>query len=231
MPRIIDISLSLDSTTVIWPGLDGVHVEAVERMDRGDAVNVTNLRFCAHTGTHVDAPFHHFADGAGVERIPMTGLVGPALVADLTSVSAGISAGDLERALPEIETRIVLLKTRNSTELQTATRWNDSYVYLEPDGAEWLRDHGIAGVGIDALGIERFGRADGATHKILLAASIAILEGIDLRLVDAGLYWLACLPLKLPGIDGAPARAILIDDSAGAFQSAWTGAGADAERS
>ncbi|MCU0247969.1 MAG: cyclase family protein, partial [Bryobacter sp.] len=135
MPKIIDISLPLDATTVIWPGLEGVHLEAAERMHRGDAVNVTNLCFCAHTGTHVDAPFHHFADGAGVEQIPMAGLVGPAVVADLTSVSAGISAGDLERALPELTARIVLFKTRNSTELETATRWNESYVYLEPDGA------------------------------------------------------------------------------------------------
>jgi arylformamidase len=125
----------------------------------------------------------------------------------------------------------VLLKTRNSTELETAARWNDSYVYLEPDGAEWLRDRRVAGVGIDALGIERFGRADGASHKILLAASIAIIEGIDLRLVNPGLYWLACLPLKLPGIDGAPARAILIDDPTGAFLSAWTASEADAGRS
>jgi len=79
MPRIIDISLPLDSTTVIWPGLEGFHAEASERIACGGAVNVTNLRFCAHTGTHVDAPFHHFADGGGVERIPMSGLVGPAV--------------------------------------------------------------------------------------------------------------------------------------------------------
>lgn len=231
MPGIIDISLPLDSTTVIWPGLEGVHIDPAERMARSDAVNVTNLRFCAHTGTHVDAPFHHFADGAGVDRIPMAGLVGPAVVADLISVSAGISARDLERALPVLQAQIVLLKTRNSTELHTALQWQDNYVYLEPDGAEWLKGRGVCGVGIDALGIERYGRADGATHKILLGASIAILEGLDLRAVEPGLYWLACLPLKLPRIDGAPARAVLIDDSTGAFMSAWTASGADAERS
>jgi arylformamidase len=230
MLRILDISLSLDAATVIWPGLAGVSLEPAERMDRGDAVNVTNLSFCAHTGTHVDAPFHHFASGAGVEAIPMAGLVGPAFVAGLTAVPSGITALDLEQAAGDCGASILLLKTANSTRKDIATRWDDSYICLEPDGAEWLRNRGFRGVGIDSLGIERYGRADGAAHKILLQAGIAIIEGLDLRLVDPGLYWLACLPLKIPGIDGAPARAILVQDPSGAFLSVWNAAGMPPER-
>lgn len=221
MPEILDITLPLDGATVIWPGLAGVELEAAQRMARGDAVNVTNLRFCAHTGTHVDAVFHHFADGAGVECIPMNGLVGPAFVADLTGVAAGITADDLGAALAGCAASIVLLKTRNSTVKRTAERWDDHYIYLEPDGAGWLCDRGVTGVGIDGLGIERYGRADGATHKTLLGAGIALMEGLDLRAVDPGPYWLACLPLRIPGIDGAPARAILVRDAGGRFLEAW----------
>lgn len=222
MPQILDISLSIDRKTVTWPGLKGVSIEPAERMSNGDPVNVTDIAFCAHTGTHVDAPFHHFVDGRGVEGIPLDGLVGPALVADLTSVPLGIDGDDLTAAVPQDSPAIVLLKTRNSTEKNVAERWDDCFIYLEPDGAEWLRDRGCRGVGIDCLGIERYGRADGATHRILLGAGIALIEGLDLRAVSPGLYWFACLPVKISGIDGAPARAILVPDPTGALMATWS---------
>jgi arylformamidase len=221
--EIIDISLTVWNGMIAWPGLLPPRLTPRERMSDGDAVNVTDIAMCAHTGTHMDAPFHHLPAGAGVAESPLAGLVGKALVADLTAVEGGIGAVDLERLRAHLPLDMLLLKTRNSGRARDA--FAEDYVYLEPDGAEWIRGGRIAGVGIDALGIERFGRADGAAHKILLGAGIAVLEGLDLSAAEPGLYWCACLPLKLAGADGAPARAVLIRDTEGGFLRAWEAAG------
>lgn len=222
MLEIIDISVPIKEDTVTWPGLLGVNLEGSERMERGDRVNVTNCHFCAHTGTHVDAPYHHYRDGARIDEIDLSGLIGKALVLDLTHVETGITVADLKPLQGAEPFDILLLKTRNSTVKKIWEAFDESYIYLEPEAAERIRELGIKGVAIDCLGIEKYGRADGRTHKTLLRnGGPTIIEGVDLRQVDPGYYWFACLPLKLVGADGAPARAILIRDPEGSFLKSW----------
>lgn len=222
MLEIIDISVPIHEGMVTWPGLLKTALHAAERMDRGDAVNVTDCHFCAHVGTHVDAPFHHYRDGARIDEIDLSGLIGKALVLDLTHVETGITAADLKPLRGAEPFDILLLKTRNSTVKKTWEAFDESYIYLEPEAAERIRELGIKGVAIDCLGIEKYGRADGRTHKTLLRnGGPTIIEGVDLRQVDPGYYWFACLPLKLVGADGAPARAILIRDPEGSFLKSW----------
>ena len=164
-----------------------------------------------HTGTHVDAPFHHFADGSGADALPLDSMVGPAVVADLTQVDQ-IGANELDALKLPRGTARLLCRTRNSQ------LWADrqagftrEFVAVAPDGAQWLVDRNIRLVGVDYLSVERFGADPPDTHRRLLGAGVVILEGLDLRAVKAGPYWLACLPWKLRGADGAPARAILIE--------------------
>jgi len=219
--EVIDITVPVHDGMTGWPGLLPTRLEPGERMERGDSVNVTNCHFCAHVGTHIDAPFHHFREGASIDRVSLRGLIGKACVLDLAGVETGVCASDLARFEDKLPVDVLLLKTRNSTTKKTWHKFDPQFIYLEPDGAEWIRDRGIKGVAIDCLGIERYGRADGATHKTLLGAGIALIEGVDLRAVEPGMYWFACLPVKLAGCDAAPARAILIRDQGGAFLRAW----------
>jgi arylformamidase len=222
--EIIDISAPVKEGMVTWPGLLGVRLEGSARMERGDRVNVTDCHFCAHTGTHVDAPYHHYRDGIHIDEMDFTGLLGKALVLDLTHVEKGITASDLEPLRRVEPFDILVLKTRNSTVKSTWQAFDDSYIYLEPEAADQIRELGICGVAIDCLGIEKYGRTEGPTHKKLLRnGAVTIIEGVDLRRVEPGYYWFACLPLKLVGADGAPARAILIRDPEGSFLRAWQG--------
>jgi arylformamidase len=162
-----------------------------------------------HTGTHVDAPAHFVAGGTTVEKMPMDVLMGPAYVADLGDTDI-IDAGDLERAGVPLGVERLLMRTRNSRMWHDQVRsdFREDFVGLAAGGAQWIVERHIRLVGIDYLSIQPFG-APADTHIILLGEAIVILEGLDLSGVRCGAYELCCLPLKLVGAEGAPARAVL----------------------
>jgi arylformamidase len=193
---IIDISRPIGPDTPVWPGDPPVVVEPVARLEAGDPAGVSRLALGTHTGTHVDPPAHFIPGGATVDALALDVLVGPAVVADV------IAAGPVDRAaleslaLPDGTTRL-LLKTGADCGALTA------------DGAQWLVDRGVSLVGADTLSIEPE-TLDYPVHRTLLGAGVVIVEGLDLRTVTPGPYQLVCLPLRIAGGDGAPARAVLI---------------------
>ena len=161
-----------------------------------------------HTGTHLDAPVH-FIDGAPAsEAIPLDAGIGPAWVVDATGLSgAGITAGDLVALdIPDGETRL-LFKTRNSA-LWAEPGFQASFIGLDEDAAAALAARGSRLVGVDYLSVAPLGHGP-AGHLPLLSAGVAILEGIDLREVEPGPVELMCLPIRLIGSDGVPARALV----------------------
>lgn len=209
--QIIDVSLPLGPELLTWPGDPPLSIEPASRMAQGDAANVSSLHFGTHTGTHIDPPFH-FIDGAPtVEDLPLDAFVGEAYVADLTHLDETIGANELEALKLSEGTERVLFKTRNS-ELwaKLPVEFPEKYVHLSPDGAKWIVNRGIRLVGTDFLSIERRGAPGHPTHVTLLEAGVVIAEGLDLRSVQAGVYQLVCLPLRIVAGDGAPARAVLI---------------------
>ncbi len=205
--RIYDVSRTLESGMATWPGEAGPVLTPIKLMSLGHTADVSHLSLGVHTGTHVDAPKHFIPGGAGVETLPLAVLIGPARVVNIRHTGA-IQTEELEQAnLAGIER--VLFRTRNSDD------WSDEdfkqdFVHLEPDAALWLQSHGIKLVGVDYLSVEAFFAEEPRTHRTLLAGGVVILEGLDLRAVPPGDYTLCCLPLKLAGADGAPARAVLI---------------------
>jgi arylformamidase len=204
---IIDISRPIGPDTPVWPGDPPVVVEPVARVGAGDPADVSRLVLGTHTGTHVDPPAHFLPGGVTVDALPLDVLVGPAVVADLTA-GGPIDAAALESlALPSGTSRL-LLKTREGS-AAGATAGD-----VTPDGARWLVERGVRLVGADTLSIEPAGAGvpEDAypVHRILLGAGVVIVEGLDLSGAPAGSYELVCLPLRIAGGDGAPARAVLI---------------------
>lgn len=209
--KIIDISVPVDASLPVWPGDPSLQVERFLDIDRGDAVNASRISCSVHTGSHVDAPLHHLAQGGGVDDLPLASMIGPAIVADLL-LADEIGPRELEAlALPPRVERL-LCRTRNSNLWGDADRsFRRNFVAVTAAGAEWLVNRGIRLIGVDYLSVERFGADPSDTHRRLLEANVVILEGLDLREARPGEYWLACLPWKLRGADGAPARAVLIE--------------------
>jgi len=208
---LYDISLPVYPGMVVWPGDPPVILERFQKIEDGARCNVSRLEAGTHIGTHVDAPFHFLANGPAVEQLSLEALIGPAEVVVFPDHVDMVSAELLEEAGIPPGTRRLLCKTRNSARWARGEReFDESFVALTVDAAEWVVERGISLIGVDYLSVARHLEPGGTTHKVLLGAGVVIVEGLDLSAVPSGSYTLVCLPLKLVGSDGAPARAILI---------------------
>lgn len=210
MPRIYDISLPIATGGIVYPGNPPIEIELQQALARGDGANVSSLSFGSHTATHVDAAKHFFDDGQTVDHLPLDRLIGPCVVLEFDEQVMSIGKADLQRH-DLTGVKRVLCKTRNSTVLQRRNEFVKDYTYLSPEGAEFLVSLGVELVGVDYLSVEQFKSGHHRTHRALLEAEIVIIEGLALADVLPGRYQLVCLPLKLAGLDGAPARAVLIE--------------------
>lgn len=209
--RTYDISLTISNDFPVWPGDPKVELSRVSKMEEGATCNVTHLSLSAHVGTHVDAPFHFLGgDATTVENLPLNLLTGRAYVLHLPDEVSQITAAILNQTDIPPRTRRLLFRTRNSKNWLNGERtFKKDFVALSKDAAEYIVDHGVRLVGIDYLSIAPFD--DGApTHEVLLQAGVVVVEGLNLSEVSQGRYTLYCLPLKIAGSDGAPARAILV---------------------
>lgn len=206
MGKIIDVTVPLSKDVPTFPGDPRFSMELVHRIAAGDPYNVSHLSLGAHSGTHVDAPFHFLADGNTVDQLPLEILIGKARVVVVDSPEI-IEGKDVEGLDLRDELR-VLFKTRTSGQLRNP-EFQEDFVALSPEAARFLVEAGIKLVGIDYLSVEKFGRHDYAAHHTLLGAGVVIVEGLDLTEVEAGDYDMTCLPLRLAGGDGAPARVVL----------------------
>ena len=202
-----DISLPIHTGRIVWPGDPEVKVEKILQIDKGDICNTRHISTPVHVGTHVDAPLHFIEGGDGIETLPLSSLAGRARVIEIKN--------ETEVPLDEIEDRemqegdIVLFKTVNSATYLKEGNFNENYVYLSTAAAEYLVAKKISTVGIDYYSIAGVNSNLVECHQILLGARITIIEGLDLSAIGEGLYDFVCLPLKIVGSDGAPARAII----------------------
>jgi arylformamidase len=208
--RIYDISLPISEALPVWPGDPPIRITQVSHLERGDEATLTHVDMGAHTGTHVDAPAHFVAHGLTVDALDLGTLVGPAQVVHALEADA-LSANVLRELDIQPGSVRILFRTRNSERwAQGEVGFHQEFVAITEDGAAWLAAHGVRLVGIDYLSVASFVEP-AATHRRLLRAGVIALEGLNLSDVGAGEYLLICLPLRIVGAEGAPARAILID--------------------
>jgi arylformamidase len=202
--EILDISIPIRTRMPIYPANPGVALRRIDAIADGAVANVSAVDLGAHTGTHVDAP-NHFLDGAGgVDTVALAPLIGPAVVVDATAVDKTLDAAAVAAAGVPAGAERVLFKTRNS-QLWEQDEFSEDFVSFDASGARALLDAGVSLVGIDYLSV-----GDPGAHRALLGADVAVVEGLDLRAAEPGPYQLVCLPLKLVGSDGGPARAVLL---------------------
>jgi arylformamidase len=208
MPSIYDISLPIVNDGLVYPGNPAISITPQQEVSKGASANVSMLSFGSHTATHVDAPKHFFDEGAGVDALPLDVLMGPAV---LICVEDNVmSVGEKELRLHELKNHTrVLIKTRNSS-FNRERDFKQDYTYLAPDGAAYLVSLGVKLVGVDYLSVEQFHSGHHMTHRTLLEKGVIIVEGLDLSGPAMGPYELRVLPLRLAGLDGAPARAVLV---------------------
>jgi arylformamidase len=207
--KLYDVTVPVFEGMPVWPKDPGVSLPLARSIARGDYANVTRIEMGAHTGTHMDAPFHFEPNGCGIDQLPLDVLVGPCRVFDLTIIPGHIDRAALAQCDLRGVTR-ALFKTRNSQRWARGERAFDSnFIAVATDGAAELVARGVKLVGVDYLSVEPFGSKEHPVHHALLRANVVVIEGLNLYDVPAGDYELIALPLKLSGADGAPARVIL----------------------
>ncbi len=204
--KIFDISMQIDRDMPVYQNRSEkkpvIHVVSDYAQSHSYESRIT---LDMHTGTHVDAPLHMLEQGETIDQIDLNRLITPCSVVDLSGVSGKISPSDLvSQAIAPGD--FILLKTKNSNQ----PGFVSDFVYLDQNGARYLCDRQINGVGIDSLGIER-DQPEHTTHKLLLEAGIIILEGLRLSGIRPGAYLLIATPLKIAGAEASPVRAVLLD--------------------
>ena len=205
--KIYDVTQPISPAMPVWPGDSPVRLARVRSMDKGERNNLSEMACSVHIGTHVDAPLHFIAGGIDIPALSLDALIGPARLVELPDVDK-ITVASLSRLDLRGVTR-VLFKTRNGRLSRDV--FQKAFVAIAPDAAGWLVEHGVRLVGIDYLSVERFG-GDGSVHRSLLGAGVVLVEGLDLAAAPQGDYTLYCLPLKLVGSEGAPARVVLVQE-------------------
>jgi arylformamidase len=203
----IDVSVPVRAGMAHWPGDPEVKLERAMSIAKGEEANVTRIDMSAHTGTHMDAPLHYFDEDPGIEALPLDAVMGPARVIRIEGEEP-IDRGQLE-GLDIRGGERILFRTTNSDRPWWERDFDPTFVHVSVEAAELLGEVGVALMGIDYLSVGAY-RSDGAeTHRALLGAGVWVVEGLDLSEVEPGDYGLICLPVKLVGSDGAPARVLL----------------------
>jgi len=206
---IYDITVTLRGEAVATPSIMEYSSERHWKLEEGEFCNLSILRMTSHNGTHVDVPWHYFSDRARLDEIPIERWILPAHV---------VSIKDKEMVrLSELENLNIrpgdalLFKTNNSVSgIVTRKGVAAEFVSVSPEAGDFCIKKKLGLVGIDYCSIDRPAGERGPVHLKLLGNDILIAEGIDLSAVPPGKYTLFCLPLKLEGSDGAPARAVLV---------------------
>lgn len=203
----IDVSVPLRTGMVHWPDNPPVRIERVMDLEHGDAASVSSMSMGVHTGTHMDAPVHFQRGGVGIDQMPLEATLGLARVVEIRD-PVSIKRAELEPAKLQPGER-VLFRTRNSERCWQTDAFVEDFVFISREAAAYLAECRVRTVGVDYLSVGGF-REDGEeTHLALLQAGIWVIEGLNLSQVREGTYELICLPLRIAGGDGAPARAVL----------------------
>ena len=196
-----------DATRDLTPGVGvypGDYIPRFCQEDRGKYL-LSELYMSSHSGTHIDAPSHYMKDDRSVEKIPPGRLMGECRVLDLRECGNEITARDLEGRTGGAK-RILI-----RTEFSECQEFTPEYPALTPDAARFITGSGVVLAGIDSPSIESF-NGTGEVHLELLSKGVVVVELLDLGALSGGDYWMAALPLKLTGLDGAPCRVMVWQD-------------------
>lgn len=203
-----DVSLKLTAALPIYPGNPGYTRALASSIAHGAPANVSLLSLGAHTGTHVDAPVHFYDGQGGVETLALETLLGSCLVVEAEPGPDGTLGPSV---LPQRHPGRVLFKTRNSLRWAAGeNQFDPAFVALGVDLAQRIVEAGVKLVGVDYLSVAPFDApASHPVHHLLLGHGVVVVEGLDLSEVSPGCYELICLPIRVSGSDGGPARVVL----------------------
>jgi len=205
--KIIDISWPISGDMTQYKDRQLVFVGQTHFI-KHDGVSMSSILVSSHTGTHIDAPSHFLQEGKPLSQVPLETHIGKALVIDCTGVPVITKEVLSRHTIPE---GIILLCKTDNSKKKVTDRYDPQFVAISECAARYLIERKIKAVGLDYPGLER-GNKDHVVHALLLGNEIGIIEGLRLEKVEPKEYFFCCLPIALQNTDGAPARAVLIEE-------------------
>lgn len=205
--KIIDISQEIREDMTVYPGDPRFHSHRVSSFKQGDICEVSELTIGSHCGTHIDAPLHMIPGGKAIESMALDSFIGPCRV--LTLPAAVVTDKMLMEHNVKAGERILLRTDPKAKYMPKNGEFNPAALSLR--AAQYLARTGVKLVGIDSPTVENMEIGDGEIHRTLLSGGVAILEGLLLEKAVKEEYFLSALPLSLVGENGAPCRAVLME--------------------
>ena len=211
MSRVIDLTLPLAS------GDKGVQIEPTQRLET-DGWNATTMSLYSHCGTHIDAPVHFGVGAQTIDSIPVENLIGPAWVADIRPVEP--------RALIEPEhLGTIAIQFKPGESLLICTGWSafygqekyrDELPRISAKLARWCVEKKVRMLGVEPPSVADVNNIEELTtiHQILFKGGVIVVEGLaNLTSLSRPKVTFIALPLKITNGDGAPARAVAVEES------------------
>ncbi len=202
--KFYDLTTEISPKLVAFPGDPQYSTEKVSSLENGQKFNLCHMHLGNHTGTHVDFPAHTIKEGKTSSDFPIEYLTGPGVIIKVPPQEKSITREFVSKQ-PIMSSDIVFFKTANSKKSKQEA-FTDQYVYIEPEAAEELFRRGVKAVGIDYISVDRYDDEDLTVHNILLSKEVLIVEGLELSEIPEGRYEIFIMPLKIPLMDGLPAR-------------------------
>ena len=204
-PQILDISIPVRPGIAVWPGDQEYELRIDSSQAEVSDLNIGSATLSFHTGTHIDAPFHFLNGGATAGELDVAAFMGPAVVIHVPGKDR-IQVRDFEQSGFPLPPRM-LLRTDAWTDHSTFPR---EFPVIESYVPAFLSERGVRLLGVDVPSVDPVDSKELLNHHALASRGIHILESLDLRAAEPGLYELIALPLRLDGADASPCRAILI---------------------
>jgi len=212
--RIIDLTYDFEEKMMVYPGNSKPTIEKVATVEK-EGFNISRITFISHTGTHIDAPRHFIKNGETIDKIPLEKLAGEAVLVDLSTKKKGslITLTDFKPFENLIHKGDILLLNTGIYKSYGKPEFNLEFPTIDPDVARWIVNKEISALATDATSVDPVGEEEGVIHHILLGAGIPIVENLaNLGQIKKQRFFFIALPLKIKDGDGAPCRAIAIEE-------------------
>ncbi len=198
--------------------------------NQGHHLSLSSMETTMHLGAHADAPYHYNHQGVTIEQVPLKPYIGPCCVIDFASHWQNNKNEKNNKIEIDLQTWIELFKSfekiipkenislhfkrilfKTNTFLNY-NEWNNNFSFLSSELVNYLANtFNVTLIGIDTPSVDHALSKSLDTHSAFYKNKIAILEGLDLKNANQGLYQLIALPLKIKGAEASPLRAILLN--------------------
>lgn len=204
--KIIDISPLVSEKLAVFPGDTAFQRQVLMDTKQGDHLGLSWVKTTLHLGAHADAVNHYHAEGGGIEERSLEDYYGPCQVIHLRKPRG-------ERIYPADLMKETILAPRilfRTDSFPDPNFWNSDFNSLSPELIHFLSEKGVRLVGIDTPSVDPETSKALESHAALFQTGMAVLEGLDLRNAETGIYQLAAFPLRILDADASPVRAVLI---------------------